>query len=340
MCIRDRPYTKPVGEVLTCELVSDVTGEKMACSVKQLTIRNQYEIGFQPTSPGRYHLHVKVEEEHIKESPFAVTVIRKLGTPIKIIGDLKGPWGVVIDQKGNVIVAENGKDSCVSIISPTGENIMSFGDSPSRMFNNFIGLAVDDDGNILVSNAKHREIQKFTSDGECINFSRSPQSGRLYGFAIHPLTKEVYVANRYDHLLEILNPELKFSSNFCSQGSENGQFQFPWDVAFDSSGNMYVADTWNRCIPVFNAKKEFIRRIGERELGFPSSICIDSSDVVYVTDDCMHCVSVFTCEGDLLTSFGGYGSEPGQFNLPRGVAVDKSGVVYVSDHKNNRLQLF
>ena len=72
------PYTKPVGEALTCELVSDVTGEKMVCSVKQLTIRSQYEIGFQPTSPGRYHLHVKVEEEHIKESPFAVTVIRKL----------------------------------------------------------------------------------------------------------------------------------------------------------------------------------------------------------------------------------------------------------------------
>ena len=63
-------------------------------------------------------------------------------------------------------------------------------------------------------------------------------------------------------------------------------------------------------------------------------------NVVYTAELLNHRVSVFTCEGKFLTSFGSYGSGPGQFSGPRGIAVDKNGVVYVSDTGNNRLQLF
>ena len=59
--------------------------------------------------------------------------------------------------------------------------------------------------------------------------------------------------------------------------------------------------------------------------------------MVYVTEAGNNRVSVFTCEGKFLTSFGSYGSGPGQFS---GIALDKNGVVYVSDINNNRLQLF
>jgi hypothetical protein len=61
-------------ESVTCELVSESTGEKIDCSVKKIEASGQYEISYQATSRGKHQLHIKVEGEHIKGSPFPVLV--------------------------------------------------------------------------------------------------------------------------------------------------------------------------------------------------------------------------------------------------------------------------
>ena len=73
---------------------------------------------------------------------------------------------------------------------------------------------------------------------------------------------------------------------------------------------------------------------------WPSSITIDSDNLMYVTELKNHRVSVFTCEGKFLTSFGSWGSGPGQFDRPCGIAIDENKVVYISDTSNHRLQYF
>ena len=349
---KGKAYITPV-ETLTCELVSNNTGTKINCSVKKIEA-SQYEISYQATSRGRHQLHIKVEGEHIKGSPFPVTVklpVQKLGTQIKIIGGVNCPWGVAVNQKGEVIVAE-GSEHCVSIFSPTGEKHQSFGSKGlgHRQFTNPRGVAVDDNGNILVVDQNNHRIQKFTPDGKFITTIGKKGNNPLefnqpMGIAIHPLNKGIYITDRINHRLQILNPDLTLYSSFGSYGSGNGRFAYPWDVAFDSTGNVYVADSQNHRIQVFTAEGEFMRKFGKKgrgngELDTPTSISIDSDNVVYATEYGNHRVSVFTCEGKFLTSFGTQGSGPGQFKEPRGIAVDKNGVVYVSDTSNNRLQLF
>ena len=127
---------------------------------------------------------------------------------------------------------------------------------------------------------------------------------------------------------------MTFSSSFGSYGSGDGQLNSSWDVAFDSTGNVYVADTGG-CIQVFTAEGKFLRKFGKMgsgggELCFPSSVSIDSDDVVYVTEYCNHCVSMFTSEGQFLRSFGTKGKGPGQFYEPCGIAVDRDGLFYIS----------
>jgi tripartite motif-containing protein 2/3/tripartite motif-containing protein 71 len=339
-------------ETLNCELVSESTGKKIDCSVKKIEASGQYEISYQATSRGSQHqLHIKVEGEHIKGSPFPVTVklpVQKLGTPIKNISGLKGPWGVAVNQRGEIVVAESSVH-CISIFSPTGDKLRSFGSkgSGNGQFNGPCGVAVDDDGNILVADAGNIRIQKFTSAGKFIKAvgkrgNKQLEFSNPYGIAIH---KKVYVSNVSNHCIQILNPDLTFSGSFGSYGIGNGQFCFPWDVACDSTGNVYVIDGNNDRIQVFTAAGRFVRKFakvgsGSGELNWPSSISIDSEDVVYVAEKNNHRVSVFTSGGKFLTSFGTKGSGPGQFSNLRGIAVDKTGVVYVSDQDNNRLQLF
>ena len=243
-------------------------------------------------------------------------------------------------------MAEN-DECCVSIFSLAGEKIKSkvFGSYGSNYgeFHCPEGVAVDADDNILVVDSDNDRIQKLTSDGNFIT-AVDKHLVNPRGFAIHPRTGKVYVANG-THRIQILNPDLTFSSSFGSRGSDNGQFQYPWDVTCDSIGNVYVADSENHCIQVFTAEGEFIRKFGEKgegkgELNFPSSISIDTDNMVYVTERNNRRVSVFTSEGMFQTSFGTEGSGPGQFYHPRGISVDKNGVVYVADHSNNRIQIF
>ena len=151
--------------------MSQSTGEVMACTVKvKETSTGKYEISYQATSQGRYQLHIKVEGVHIKGSPFNVTVkrpiaaLKKLGTPVKTISELKEPWGVAINQKGEILVAERYRH-CISIFSPTGEKLGSFGSKGSGpgQFNEPRGVTVDGDGNILVVDCNHC-IQKFSAE--------------------------------------------------------------------------------------------------------------------------------------------------------------------------------
>ena len=348
--LKGKACSAPV-ETLTCELVSENTGEKIDCSVKKTEASGQYEISYQATSRGRHQLHIKVEREHIKGSPFPVTVklpIQKLGTPIKTISGLKVPTGVVLNQKGEIVVAES-SGHCISIFDPTtGEKIKSIGLKGSQ-FNAPRGVTVDGDGNILVVDNNHC-IQMFSSDGNFVasvgkKGKKSLEFCQPVGVTIHPINKKVYIADSSNHRLQILNPDLTFTSSFGSRGSGKAQFIYPWDVAFDSVGNVYVADTHNHCIQVFTADGEFLRKFGAKgsgdgELSSPSSISINNDNVIYVADCWNNRISVFTQEGKFLTSFGTLGSEPGQFILPHGIAVDKNGVVYVSDTNNDRLQIF
>ena len=352
---KGKAYTKPV-ETLTCKLVSNNTDTKVDCSVKKVEA-NQYKITYQAIRRGRHQLHVKVEGEHIKGSPFPVAVklpVQKLGTPIKTIGGVKQSWGVAVNQRREVIlVGENNTgEHYVTIFSPTGEKLRSFGSKGSGhgQFNGPCGVAVDDNGNILVVDLYNNCIQKFTPDGTFITTVGKKGNNPLefdepMGIAIHPLNKRVYIADHNNHRLQILNPDLTFSSSFGSYGSGNGQFRYPWDVAFDCAGNVHVADTKNHRVQVFTAEGEILRKFGKKgsgngDLNTPTSISIDSDNVVYVAELWNHRVSVFTCEGKFLTSFGTEGSGPRQFQAPCRITVDKNGVVYVSDTGNNRLQLF
>ena len=344
-----RAYKTPI-KTLTCELEANNTDRKIECLVRK-TGCNQYEISYQATIRGRHQLHIKVEGEHIKGSPFSVTVIKKLGTPIKIISGVKEPCSVAVTQGRSIIIGERGSH-CLSIFCSFGEKHQSIGSRGSRqgLLNNMRGIVVDNNDNIIVMDRDNDRIQKFAPDGKLLTVigkkgNKPLEFDKPRGVAINPLNMKIYVTDLYNHRIQILNPDFTFFNSFGQRGIGIGLFQYPSGVACDSTGNIYVADENNNRIQVFTAEGGYLRTFGQPgkgrgELHSPTGVCIDVDNVVYVSEWGNHRVSVFTCEGKFLTSFGSYGNGPGLFNQPYGITVDKDGNVYVCDTGNNRLQIF
>ena len=347
-----KPFVEPI-KSLECELESEITRTRASCSVEGRG-QSQYEISYQPTIKGRHQLHIKVEGQHVRGSPSSVAVkspVEKLGTPILTLGGMRKPWGVAINQRGEVVVTEC-DEHCVSVFSPIGEKLRSFGTRGSgqgQLYRPF-GVAVDGEGNILVADCNNNRIQKFTIEGQFLaavgtKGSRPLQFDHLTDIAFNTSNNKVYVAGNWNHRVQVLNSDLTFSSTFGKKGSGKGQFGSPWGITCDSTGKVYVADTNNHCIQVFTAEGKFLWMFGRRgqgrgELDTPYYIAVDTSGIVYVSENDNNRVSVFTSEGQFVTSFGREGEGPGEFQSPRGLAVDNSGVVFVCDSYNNRVQVF
>ena len=348
---KGQPCEEPI-QSSECELVSELSGTRTRGSVERKE-QSQYEINYQPTIKGRHQLHVKVEGQHIRGSPFTISAksVEKLGTPILTLHEVKEPWGVAINQRGEVIVAEY-DGHCVSVFSPSGEKLSTFGTrgSGQGQFRCPRGVTVDGECNILVADFFNHRIQKFTPEGQFLTavggYGNGPvQFSYPTDIAFNTANKKVYVTDSGNHRVQVLNSDISYYTSFGKCSTGKGQFDCPYGIACDSTGKVYMADWNNHRVQVFTAEGKFLKIFGRcgagrGELRGPVGVAIDSNDMVYVSENSNSRVSVFTSEGVFATSFGSRGKGPGQFDGPYGVAVDNSGVVYVCDHRNNCVQIF
>ena len=330
------------------QFVSRLTNRAIKCVVTERG-KGKYKISYQPTVGGAHQLHVRVGGEEVRGSPFPVIVktpIGKLRTVIKTIDGVKGPHGVAAKKSGEVIVAES-KAGCVSTFSVTGERLQTLNAQGNVEVMKYpTGLAVDNEENILVVDGGNCRLLKFSRGGDLIAAvgSRGDGPGQFkwpFGVCVNSVNGKVYVVDYSADCVHILNSDLTFSSKFGSKGSGNGQLDGPWNIASDSTGSVYVADSANNRVQVFTANGDYLMQFGREsgKLKWPLSICVDSDDLVYVGESGKKCVSVFTSEGKFLKSFRSEGTGPGQFSSPYGIAAC-NGVLYVSSYDNKRVQLF
>ncbi len=123
------------------------------------------------------------------------------------------------------------------------------------------------------------------------------------------------------------------------RGSDEGQFSGPRGLALDARGNLYVADTGNRRVQVFDAQGVFLLSIADPRMEGPRYVAVDDLGRIYVSDasDRVH---LFDDSGQPLQSFGQPGSLPSQFSQVGDLVVDAAGELYVVDSGNARVQKF
>ena len=345
------PCLEPI-ESLECELESMLTGARVRGGVKERG-RGQYEISYQPVTKGRNLLHIRVGGLNIQGSPFDVRVmspVEGLGVPIQTFGGFGNPWGVAFNHTGEMVISAG---ESVSVFTTNGANLRSFGTRGSGpgQFRDPRGVAVDDEGNILVADGNNHRIQKFTNDGQFLTSvgtegTEQLQFRRAKDITFNTHNKKVYVVDNGNHRIQVLNTDLTFSNIIGGKrGSKSEELTFPCGVTCDSTGNVYVADSANRRIQVFTASGKFLRKFGrhgkgEGELDYPVGVAVDSRGMVFVSESDNHRISVFTTEGQFVKSFGRNGTKPGEFKYPMWLAVDDYDVLCVCDNDNDRVQIF
>jgi uncharacterized protein (TIGR03663 family) len=137
-----------------------------------------------------------------------------------------------------------------------------------------------------------------------------------------------------------------------SAGTGDAQFASPRDVAVAANGDVYVSDSGNNRIEVFDSQGQFkfawgAMGSGSGQFNEPWGLAIAPNGDVYVADTWNHRVQVFDAQGIYKSEFGFFvdtrndaEASPGGFYGPRGIAIDDEGNIFVTDTGNKRVQEF
>jgi len=247
------------------------------------------------------------------------------------------PSGVAVDSAGNVYVADAPSfdydtlsyigGHTIRKITPSGvvttlaglagSSGSADGTGSAARFNEPSGVAVDSAGNVYVADWRNNTIRKITPGGVVSTLAglASP-----FGVAVDS-SGNVYVAATFNFTIHKITPggvvstlAGRFRGGADGTGSA-ARFAWPYGVAVDSAGNVYVADS------PYREMEDLSYRYG-------------------------HTIRKITPSG-VVTTLAGLAGIPGgadgtgsaaRFASPKGVAVDSAGNVYVADTGNNTIR--
>jgi len=215
------------------------------------------------------------------------------------------------------------------------------------------GLSFDRQGNLMVADTHYFRILFYTPLGQLLE---SQTIGGKYGFAPGEFTLvtdceqdsrgNYYVSEygEYDRIQKF-SPQRQFLFQWGGHGSERGQFARPQDLALDEQDRLWVADSCNHRIQVFDAtggEAKLLAVWGEQgsepgQLRYPYDLVLDGQ-YVYVAEFGNHRVQKFTRDGRFVAAWGVQGRQPGELFQPWGLVMDSQRRIHILDTYNHRVQ--
>lgn len=268
----------------------------------------------------------------------------------KVLFQLGEPYGMAVDSKNNLYVADQ-KVGAIFIFNTENRDAELIKNKTHAHFVRIIGLAMDDGDRLFVSDPGLNHVLVFDANHTATDVI-SEGMAEPGSMAIDRENRLLYVSDiKLDQILVYDADSLKLVRKIGTTGHNHelttpGDFAKPSGLAVDADGNLYVCDTLNDRIEVFDADGKFISTYGKNGDGpgyfaRPKGVAIDSDGHIWVADGMQDRVQVFNQQWQLLIVFGGHGLLPGQFQGLVSLASDtKNNRIFTSEIYPGRIQQF
>ncbi|MHB0976198.1 MAG: 6-bladed beta-propeller [Candidatus Aquicultorales bacterium] len=267
---------------------------------------------------------------------------------------LKRPQDVLVHPNGRIYVADT-ENSRVAVFDRNGRFLSAFKNiGDGKTLNRPVYLAVNSKKQVYVADRKLGNIAVFDANGKFIKTLKPLKQLEQQEWKpmemVFDKDDNLYVTNVYpEHEVQIYSPDGALKAKVGRTGQVKKATESPEVMGFpngilidEEKGEIFIADSNNGRIQIFNKKGKFVRILPTT--GLPRGIVFDHKKRLLVVDTLGHTVVIYKKDdkkGEALTSFGASGWGTGQFQYPNGLDFSSSDRrIYITDRENHRVQVW